>query len=107
MNRQIVRLTYVALLLVGALVVMTTYWQTWASAGLAERQDNAIRRVAEFSIDRGLIFSDQPLKRLARNRAREFGGKTLYFRRYPLGPLAAHVVGYSTVGRRAPASSAR
>ena len=33
MNRQIVRLTYVALLLVGALVVMTTYWQTWASAG--------------------------------------------------------------------------
>jgi len=99
MNRQIVRLTYVALVLVGALVVMTTYWQTWASAGLAARQDNAIRRVAEFSIDRGLVFSFAPRKRLARNRPREVGGKTLYFRRYPYGSLTAHVVGYSTVGR--------
>ena len=68
MNGQIIRLTYVALALVAALVVMTTYWQTWASAGLAARQDNAIRRVAEFSIDRGLIFSFEPRKRLARNR---------------------------------------
>ena len=33
MNRQIVRLTYVALALITGLVVMTTYWQTWATAG--------------------------------------------------------------------------
>jgi len=99
MNRQIVRLTQVALVLVGVLVVMTTYWQTWAAASLADRQDNAIRRVAEFSIDRGLIFSFAPRKRLARNRERDVAGKTLYFRRYPYGPLTAHVVGYSTVGR--------
>ena len=99
MNGQIVRLTYVALGLVAALVVMTTYWQTWAAAGLAARQDNSIRRVAEFSIDRGLIFSFEPRRRLARNREREVEGKTLFFRRYPYGPLAAHVVGYSTVGR--------
>jgi penicillin-binding protein A len=99
MNRQIVRLMYVALGLVGVLVVMTTYWQTWAAAGLAARQDNAIRRVAEFSIDRGLIFSFEPRKRLARNRERDVDGKTLYFRRYPYGSLTAHVVGYSTVGR--------
>ena len=99
MNRQIARLTYVALGLIGALVVMTTYWQTWASAGLAAKQDNAIRRVAEVTIDRGLIFSFEPRRRLARNREREVDGKTLYFRRYPYGPLAAHVVGYSTLGR--------
>ena len=99
MNGQIVRLTYVALGLVAALVVMTTYWQTWAAAGLAARQDNSIRRVAEFSIDRGLIFSFEPRRRLARNRERQVEGKTLFFRRYPFGPLAAHVVGYSTVGR--------
>jgi penicillin-binding protein A len=99
MNRQIMRLTYVALALVGALVVMTTYWQTWAAAGLAARQDNAIRRVAEFSIDRGLVFSFDPRRRLARNRERVVDGKTLFFRRYPYGSLAAHVVGYSTVGR--------
>ena len=99
MNAQIVRLTYVALGLVAVLVVMTTYWQTWASAGLAARQDNSIRRVAEFSVDRGLIFSFEPRRRLARNREREVEGRTLFFRRYPYGPLAAHVVGYSTVAR--------
>lgn len=99
MNRQIARLTYVALTLIGALVVMTTYWQAWAAAGLAGRQDNAIKRVAEFEIDRGLIFSFAPRKRLARNVEREVESKALFFRRYPYGPLAAHVVGYSTVGR--------
>jgi len=98
-NRQIIRLTYVSLLLVGALVVMTTYWQTWAAAGLADRQDNAIKRVAEFSVDRGLIFSWQPRKRLARNIEREVDNRTLFFRRYPQGSLAAHLVGYSTVER--------
>ena len=99
MNPRIVRLTYLAIALVGVLVFMTTYWQTWAAAGLAARQDNAIKRVAEFAVDRGLILSFEPRKRLARNVEREVGSKTLYFRRYPQGPLAAHVVGYSTVGR--------
>jgi len=70
MNAQIVRLTYVALGLVAVLVFMTTYWQTRASAGLAARQDNSIKRVAEFSVDRGLIFSFEPRRRLARNRER-------------------------------------
>jgi penicillin-binding protein A len=99
MNPQIVRLTYVALILVAVLVVGTTYWQTWAAASLAERQDNSIKRVAEFSIDRGLVFSFAPRKRLARNRQRVVDNRTLFFRRYPYGPLAAHVVGYSTLGR--------
>ncbi|MFO7572007.1 MAG: penicillin-binding transpeptidase domain-containing protein [Gaiellaceae bacterium] len=99
MNRRIIRITYLAMALVAALVVMTTYWQTWAAAGLADRQDNSIRRVAEFTIDRGLVFSFAPRKRLARNVEREIDGKTLYFRRYPQGRLTAHVVGYSTVGR--------
>ncbi len=99
MNARIGKLTFIALALIGALVVMTTYWQTWAAASLADRQDNAIKRVAEFAIDRGLFFAFEPRKRLARNVEREIDGKTLFFRRYPYGPLAAHVVGYSTVGR--------
>jgi penicillin-binding protein A len=99
MNKQIMRVTYVALILIGALAVMTTYWQTWAVAGLNERQDNAIRRVAEFSVDRGLVFSWQPRQRLARNFEKKVDNRTLFFRRYPQGELAAHLVGYSTVGR--------
>lgn len=99
MNRQIIRLTYVSLALVGVLVVMTTYWQTWAAPALADRQDNTIKRVAEFSVDRGLIVSTSPYRRLARNVRRQVAERTLFFRRYPQGELAAHVVGYSTVER--------
>jgi peptidoglycan glycosyltransferase len=80
-----------------ALIAATTYWQTWARPSLAERQDNAIQRVAQFQIKRGLILS--PARVLARNREQQVKGRTFYFRRYPQGRLAAHVVGYSTAGR--------
>jgi penicillin-binding protein A len=98
MNKQIARLALVGVALVAALIVATTYWQTWATAGLADRQDNEIQRVAQFSIKRGLIrAADGTI--LATNRARKVGGQTLYFRRYPQGGLFAHVVGYSTQSR--------
>jgi peptidoglycan glycosyltransferase len=83
--------------LIVALIVGTTYWQTWARPGLASRQDNEIQRVAEFQVRRGLILA--PSRVLARNRAVTRNGRKLYFRRYPQGRLAAHVVGYSTVSR--------
>src|SRR5207244_1216376 len=54
-NRQITKLAVASLILLTALIVATTYWQTWASAGLAAKQDNAIQRVAQFRIKRGLI----------------------------------------------------
>ena len=57
MNKQITRLSIVALVLLAGLVIATTYWQTWAVASLADRQDNAIRRVAEFKVRRGLVYS--------------------------------------------------
>jgi penicillin-binding protein A len=97
-NRQIARLGLVGVALVAALIVATTYWQTWASAGLADRQDNEIQRVAQFSIKRGLIrASDGTI--LASNRIKKVGGQTLYLRRYPQGGLFSHVVGYSTQSR--------
>ena len=55
MNRQLNRLAIVSVLLLVALVVATTYWQAWASGGLQARQDNAIQRVVQFTIQRGLI----------------------------------------------------
>lgn len=98
MNRQIARLALVGLGLVAALIVATTYWQTWATAGLADRQDNEIQRVAQFSIKRGLIrAADGTL--LATNRKKRVAGQTLYFRRYPQRGLFAHIVGYSTQSR--------
>ena len=75
MNSQIARLAVVALALLGALIVATTYWQTWAAPGLADRQDNAIQRVAQFTIERGTIFAADGTTLLATNRARRSTGR--------------------------------
>jgi peptidoglycan glycosyltransferase len=97
-NRQISQVGVAALILIAALIVGTTYWQTWANAGLADRQDNQIRLVAQFSVKRGKIYaSDGTL--LATNVVKKVGGQTLYFRRYPTGPIFSDVVGYSTQTR--------
>ena len=99
MNKQISRVALVALLLLASLIVATTYWQVWAAPGLAARQDNAIQRVAQFKIKRGLIYASDGKTVLAKNRAKKAGGQTLYFRTYPTNGLASQVVGYSTQGR--------
>jgi peptidoglycan glycosyltransferase len=99
MNKQISRLAILALILLAALVVATTYWQAWAASGLAARQDNAIERVAQFRIRRGLIYASDGKTVLAANTAKKEGGQTLYFRRYPTHGLASQTIGYSTQGR--------
>ena len=99
MNRQISRIALLSLLLLSALIVATTYWQVWASPGLAARQDNAIQRVAQFRIRRGLIYASDGKTVLAANTAKKTGSQTLYFRRYPTHGFASQVVGYSTQGR--------
>jgi penicillin-binding protein A len=99
MNKQISRIAIVSLLLLAALIVATTYWQVWAAPGLAARQDNAIQRVAQFKIKRGLIYASDGKTVLAKNVTRKGAGQTLYFRTYPTHGFAAQVVGYSTQGR--------
>ena len=71
MNRQISRVALVALLLLASLIVATTYWQAWAAPGLAARQDNAIQRVAQFEIKRGLIYASDGKTVLAANVRQE------------------------------------
>jgi peptidoglycan glycosyltransferase len=99
MNQQISRVALVSLLLLAALIVATTYWQAWAAPGLAAKQDNAIQRVAQFRIKRGLIYASDGKTVLAKNVRVKKGGQTLYFRTYPTHGLASQVVGYSTQGR--------
>jgi peptidoglycan glycosyltransferase len=98
-NKQVSQIGVVALVLLTALIVGTTYWQTWANAGLAARQDNDIRLVAQFTIKRGKIYAADGRTLLATNVKKKVGGQTLYLRRYPTGPLFADVVGYSTQSR--------
>ncbi len=99
MNRQISRIALVSLLLLSALIVATTYWQVWASGGLAARQDNAIERVAQFRIKRGLIYASDGKTVLAKNVIKKSGGQVLYFRTYPTNGFASQTLGYSTQGR--------
>lgn len=97
MNRQITRLALTGVGLIVVLVVATTYWQAWAAGDLADRQDNQIQRVAQFTIKRGEIRGNGIT--YATNRQERKGGRTFFFREYPQRGLAAHVVGYSTQSR--------
>ena len=99
MNRQISTVAIAALVMLAALVVATTYWQTWAAPGLAAREDNAIQRVAQFEVRRGLIYASDGKTVLARNVREKVGGETLYFRTYPTKGFASQVIGYSTQSR--------
>ncbi|MEI8104527.1 MAG: penicillin-binding protein 2 [Actinomycetes bacterium] len=99
MNRQISRVAVVALLMLGALVVATTYWQTWASANLADRQDNEIQRVAQFEIERGRILASDGKTVLAGNRRVTKDGQAFYYRTYPTHGFASQTLGYSTQSR--------
>src|SRR5262249_28518403 len=96
MNRGITRVATFALVMLVALIVGTTYWQVWAASSLAEKQDNAIQRVAQFTVKRGKILGSHAQTVYATNVRRKVGGQTLYFRKYPNRGMLAQTVGYST-----------
>jgi peptidoglycan glycosyltransferase len=94
-NRQIQRLSVVAVLLLAALIVATTYWQAWAASDLSARQDNAIQLVVQLSIKRGLI-TDASGHLFAANKRFGTTAQPRYRRFYPQDTLAAQAIGYST-----------
>jgi peptidoglycan glycosyltransferase len=98
-NRQLTRLAVVAVVMLSALVVATTYWQAWAAGDLKAKQDNAIQRVVQFTIARGQIRGANGRLIFAANRKKKTGNQTFYFRHYPNAGLAAQTVGYSTAAR--------
>jgi len=95
-NNQLNRLALVAVLMLTALIVATTYWQSWAAGSLAAKQDNAIELVSQFEVARGLILAANGNTVLAADRKVKRNGQTFYFRRYPSHGLAAQTIGYST-----------
>jgi penicillin-binding protein A len=94
-NKQIVHVSVAALVLIGVLLVSTTYWQTWAVGDLADRQNNAIQLVARLTVNRGKILAADGTV-LATNRRHREHGITTFTRIYPAGDLAPQVLGYST-----------
>lgn len=99
MNRQIAVLFRISAVGIAVLITMTAYWQIWAAPSLAVRQDNARLVYRQLEIKRGLIYAANGSTILATNHPVKRDGQTIYLRRYPLGPLFAHAVGYNTIGQ--------
>jgi peptidoglycan glycosyltransferase len=98
-NPQIRRLFFAFSFLFVALIATATYW-LWRAPDLEARQGNPTLIVRELEVRRGLILAADGRTRLAANRRRELpDGRVWWLRRYPRGPLTAHAVGYSTIGR--------
>jgi penicillin-binding protein A len=96
-NKQLLHLSVVAMVLLTALVVSTTYWQSWAGADLANKKDNTLETVLQLEIDRGAILAAGGQK-LAWSTPHKTKGMTIYSRHYPSDGLFSQVVGYSTSG---------
>lgn len=94
MNKQLRHVSVAALVLLAALIVSTTYWQTWAVGDLADRQDNSIQLITRLTVDRGKILAGGRV--LAANVKHRKNGLTIFTRRYPSGSLAPQVIGYAT-----------
>jgi penicillin-binding protein A len=95
MNKQLRQVCVVALVLLAALIVSTTYWQTWAQADLANQQDNTTQLVARLTVNRGKFIGAGGTL-LATNRRHRKHGLTIFTRHYPQNDLAPQVIGYST-----------
>jgi peptidoglycan glycosyltransferase len=94
-NTQLRHLAVVATVLIAALIVATTYWQSWAGGELANRQGNAVQLVAQLQVDRGTIYAANGM-RLAWSVPHHTNGLTTYARKYTTRGAFAQVLGYST-----------
>lgn len=90
MNTAIRRLFLVTVVLFAALLAVLAYWQVIMAKSLADNPQNTRKVFAQMRIDRGLILASDRSE-LARNRQEG----DLYYRFYPPGDLAPHLVGYS------------
>ncbi len=93
MNSSAFKLYVVIALLFGALVVQTSRWTVFEAEALRDNELNRRELLAEQKIRRGRIVArdGQVLARSVEGRGKTFS------RRYPLGDLFAHPVGYSFI----------
>ncbi len=98
MNGPITKLFGLVIVLFAILVAFTSRWTVFEAEALRDNPKNQRTVIAEARIERGLIRSADG-KVLARSVRRKGG---VYVRRYPLGELFGHPVGYAfntSIGR--------
>lgn len=92
MDREIRRLALTFLLLFGVLAVNLNYIQVIAASDLANNPANKRLLIQEYKVDRGEILARDQRTVLADSRPTR--GQLKYLRRYPNGPLYAHLTGF-------------
>jgi peptidoglycan glycosyltransferase len=93
MERQIRQLAAALLILLLVLVAQLSYVQVFAAERLADNPANAKRQmIAEYEVDRGSILAADGRTIFAASS--KGPGELRFQRRYPFGPLYAHVTGY-------------
>jgi peptidoglycan glycosyltransferase len=97
-NTRIRHLFSLLAVLLGLLVVFTSYWSVFDAHGLETNKANRRVLLEEQQIRRGLIFARDGTV-LARNKVRGRGSQRFFRRVYPAGPLFSHAVGYDFVDR--------
>lgn len=96
MNAPILRLFVLVLVLLGTLVGFTSYWAVFDADELEQRAENRRSVVETAAIQRGSITSADG-ETIAESVRRGRGSRGVYVRRYPLGALFGHPVGYSFI----------
>jgi peptidoglycan glycosyltransferase len=90
MNTPIRRLFLISVIMFASLIAMLGYRQVIEAQDLADNPQNTRKVFAQMRIERGLILGSDKSE-LARNRKED----DLYYRTYPTGDLAPHLVGYN------------
>jgi peptidoglycan glycosyltransferase len=95
-NRQIIKLFSLIVVLFAVLIGFTSYWSVFDAAALEEEDANKRVLFEQQQIERGRIRAADGTV-IARSVPKGRGDALRYVRRYPLGGLFGHPIGYSFV----------
>jgi peptidoglycan glycosyltransferase len=95
-NRQIVKLFAFVTVLFAVLIGFTSYWSVFDAKALKDENANKRPLLEQQQIRRGRILADDGTV-IARSVPKGHGAGLRYVRRYPLGSLFGHPIGYSFV----------
>jgi peptidoglycan glycosyltransferase len=95
-NRQIIKLFAFIIVLFAVLIGFTSYWSVFDAKGLKASKWNQRPLLEQQQIPRGRILAADG-QVIAKSYSKGHGSDKRYIRKYPLGKLFGHPIGYSFV----------
>ncbi|MGH2940182.1 MAG: peptidoglycan D,D-transpeptidase FtsI family protein [Solirubrobacterales bacterium] len=96
MNRQIIKLFGFIIVLFAILIGFTSWWSVFDAKALKEQKYNQRPLLEQQQIPRGRILADDGSV-IAKSYSKGHGTGRRFIRRYPMGSLFGHPIGYSYV----------